>query len=649
MNLKYFKDILKKLYTEKDVEHVVNEIDVENRDFILSKANDLLKNTFTFDKPWDMERCIKPYKLGVLNWEIDPNGDEEWCFMLNRMDYLNYLVLAYKITNDCIYLNKTKELILSWIQAHKTMIPLRSTRTLDTAIRTMNIYEACIFIVNDLDENELSQICDSIYQQFAYLKKSYQPRYITSNWGSIQTAVICAIIPLLTEDYQNDQIYQFATNELHRQVIAQVYSDGMHWEQSTMYHIEVLNYLTKYLYYANRMNIAVNNEIVDAERKMTDALFAQTTPNRTIETFGDSDRSNDEDVFARATILLNDAKYRSLSSDTLDIESLYLLGAREAENYKKILPADNHDLCFDGIDSGMYTIKSSNQKDASFTMITNGSLGSGHGHSDNLHVSIYHKGKEFMIDPGRYTYREDDPLRIYFKSMRSHNTIIIDNNEYLRPSSSWSYDDFGIVSNNYMRHMGKCHYFEGSLIGHHPLSIITRKVVNIGDDIWIISDEIKCDGKHNLVKTFHLDGNVDLCDKDAYYESENAGVKVYSSEKMGIEDTLISLRYNELINSKKIVSTKEFTDSCSIYTIVTGQDVEFHKVTTLQNGDTECSSELVDTFTFQCSNEKYTVAVFHEEIFKGKKVFFTDGIPYHAKCVIVHEKNHVKTIFKMKA
>jgi len=649
MNLKYLKETLKKLYVFKDINNIAAELDEGEQRFILAKADELITNTFTFDKPWDMERCVKPYKLTVIDWEKDPNGDEEWCFMLNRMDYLNYLVMAYKISNNNDYFDKAKELILSWINSHKTIKPLRSTRTLDTAIRTMNIYEASIYMVNGLNDYELNIILENIYQQLEYLKNSYLTRYITSNWGSIQTASICAIIPLLIEDYENNAVYKFAVNELNRQVVAQVYSDGVQWEQSTMYHIEVLNYLMKYLYYAHYMNIQVDDAILDAAKKMADALLAQTTPNRTIETFGDSDRSNVEDVFARAAIIFEDPKYRSLAANKLDIESLYLLGTVSAKKYKMINSTDKTELYFDGIDSGMFTIKSSEKRDASFTMITNGSLGSGHGHSDNLHISIYHKGKPFMIDPGRYTYREGDPLRIYFKSMKSHNSMIIDNNEYLRPSSSWSYEDFGIVGNNYIRHIDNCHYFEGSLIGHAPLSIITRKVVNIGDGIWIIVDEIRCDGIHRLVKTFHLDNEADIRHKESFLESENAEVIVYSSEDMDIEDTVVSLRYNELKDSKKIVSTKEFTDSCTVFTIVAGKDVDYCQTHTFQNGETECSMNLVHTFEFKQNSKKYTVAIFHEEVYKGKKVFFTDGIPYHAKCVIVTEKNGTKKLLKMKA
>ncbi|WP_228410543.1 heparinase II/III domain-containing protein [Erysipelothrix piscisicarius] len=78
------------------------------------------------------------------------------------------------------------------------------------------------------------------------------------------------------------------------------------------------------------------------------------------------------------------------------------------------------------MDSGIFTTRSDWGSDAHFTRFTNGSLGSGHGHADNLHVSTYFQGKPVLFDPGRLTYREYDPRRMHLKGMESHNTVILD-------------------------------------------------------------------------------------------------------------------------------------------------------------------------------------------------------------------------------
>lgn len=52
-----------------------------------------MQNIFVFDKNLDMEKCLIPYQLENLNdWNVFKNGDDEWTFMLNRLEYLNYLI-----------------------------------------------------------------------------------------------------------------------------------------------------------------------------------------------------------------------------------------------------------------------------------------------------------------------------------------------------------------------------------------------------------------------------------------------------------------------------------------------------------------------------------------------------------------------------
>ena len=90
---------------------------------IISRADDVLEGRLYFTKIWDMERCETPYKVDfskctLEEWEVVPNGDPEWCFMLNRMDYLDDLCLAWLATRKERYAERAVSLMLSWVSAH---------------------------------------------------------------------------------------------------------------------------------------------------------------------------------------------------------------------------------------------------------------------------------------------------------------------------------------------------------------------------------------------------------------------------------------------------------------------------------------------------------------------------------------------------
>lgn len=49
-----------------------------------------------------------------------------------------------------------------------------------------------------------------------------------------------------------------------------------------------------------------------------------------------------------------------------------------------------------------------------------------HGHCDTGAFSLYWQGTPILVDPGRFNYREDDPLGMYGVSARAHNAVLVD-------------------------------------------------------------------------------------------------------------------------------------------------------------------------------------------------------------------------------
>ncbi len=621
---------------------------------IIAHADELMHQTFTFNKTWDMERCLTPYTLPVIDWNTHQNDDPEWCFMLNRMDYLDHLLLASLLTGEIRYTDKAKEYILNWIAAHPTIVSEPSTRTLDTGIRVMNWMEALPYLsmLHVLNEDELTRITDSMLAQMQYLKENYLPKYKTSNWGSIQTCAIVSVLPFLRADFLSDPLYQWALDEMTLQFSIQVYPDGMHWEQSTMYHIEVLNYGMKAVHYMGLHLQPCPSAVKEQVYALAKALAGQLTPSGEIETFGDSDRVCARDVLSRAALLFDDPTFRFVGLDELDPESLYVLGVPAAQRYATLPASAPQSMHYDGEDSGMYTLRSSWDKDASFTMFTNGSLGSGHGHSDNLHLSACYQGDPVLIDCGRFTYREDHPLRVQLKGMAAHNGVMIDDKAYCVPSDSWGYADFGLPLKNYVRHAGNLHYFEGAMLGHDPLQVWVRKVIVVDPAIWMIVDEVKCDGAHEAHSRLHFDPAVTVSPAGDCHRvtTPHAALTLTCPGAVSYTSEPCSLRYNEQQPHTVVHSKTAFTDSATLITTLCGDGITVQDAPVFQNLTEPTAPDFAQARKFILSpTESYTVAVYSKEIYHGKKVLSCEGMPYHAKCVVIHEKDGHKQLTILKA
>ena len=649
--MNFMKASLDFLIAEKKINTLSSFLSETEKALIFQRAEELMQQTFIFDKPWDMERCLTPYRLAPLDWNAQRNDDEEWCFMLNRMDYLDYLILASLLSHEIKYAEQAKHYILDWIAAHSQIKPEPSTRTLDTGIRVMNWFEALPYLefLGCLSDCEREKIGHSMQTQLAYLKDSYLPKYKTSNWGSIQTCAMVSVLPFLLEDYQKDPLYLWAKDEMELQFSIQVYPDGMHWEQSTMYHIEVLNYGMKALYYMGLRK--ESSSIQEPVYRLAKSLLYQLTPSGGIETFGDSDRVCARDVFTRAAVLFSDCQFRFAGTESCDLESAYVLGGSGAAHYNAMSAEQPTQLCYDGTDSGMYVIRSSWSPDASFTMFTNGSLGSGHGHSDNLHISLTHKGQEILIDSGRYTYREDDALRTQLKGMQAHNGIILDEHEYCLPSDSWGYADFGLPLKNYVRHAGSIHYLEGYLVGHDPLQIWMRKVIFMAPSIWLIVDEVKADGVHKAHTRFHFDPSLTLKVQGTQLSIEGTSLLMTPPHcEMLLTKEACSLRYNEQLPHTVLHCKQSFTNHLTQISAFYDRSIQMEAVPVYQNLTEVMSPEIAQARKFILSEqESYTVAICSQEIYKGKKVLSCEGMPYHAKCVVIHQVGDEKQLIVLKA
>lgn len=652
MNLIYSKQQLTKMMMQKVITKLQDDICGDEKVHMLQHAKQLLNNTFTFDKPWDMERCLTPYTLPEIDWNTQHNEDEEWCFMLNRLDYLSDLIIAGLLTEEHCYFDKVKYFILHWIAQHQVMKQEPSTRTLDTGIRIMNMMECLPYLlyVNGITDDELDGVLTHLEKQIEYLKNEYQTKYTLSNWGSIQTCAIVSILPLLDEQYALHPIFKWAQEEIKTQFEIQIYEDGLHWEQSTMYHVEVLNYAMKALYYQSFYNFILDPIVQLQTKKMVQALRYQATPKMEIETFGDSDRVSIMDVLMRACILFKTNEWKLQNHTSLDSDSIYMLGSNAATYYDSLPIGPSPECTFDGVDSGLYTIRSSWEDCASFTMFTNGSLGSGHGHSDNLHVSIYHHGIPIFIDSGRYTYRDDHPLRLHLKGMKAHNSLLLDEREFCLPSDSWGYRDFGIPQKNYVRHKQNLHYIEGTLLGHSPLQVLTRKIICIDPSIWCIVDEVKADGEHTLHKRFHADPEITIQKKEQCLHISGEDVlHMYVDGEVHVLQEDGSLRYNERQSHCVVQTSQTFQDCLNSTSILCEPHIEVLDIPVFQGKDIPFPTEVAGAKKFILSPmESYTIVVFHKEVFEGRKICFCEGVPFHAKCVVIHEKNNTKKLISLR-
>ena len=646
----------------------------EEAEKILAQADRLMAHTFSFEDRWDMEPCREPFTLKEMIWDRSPNGDPEWIFMLNRHEYMNKLLIAGWLTGDKAYVEKLKWFLFHWIQANPILPEgTVTTRTIDTGIRCMSWQYLLLHLLGEglMEEREAAGILESMKEQFASLRKRYIGKYTLSNWGVLQTASICNGYLWFHEYLPSDGTEDWAWQELERQIGLQVLDDGAHWEQSMMYHMEVLLACMKLLA-SCRAWVRIENRtefwrdtdwLEKAVDRMSRYVLFASGPDHLQIAQCDSDVTDVRDVMVKAAVLTGDGRYRYAGYDTADLDSAWMFGSAGVTGYSAMAGRKPESLSLAAADAGHIFFRSSWEEDSHFTYMKCGPLGSGHGHADLTHISLHYRGCPILVDSGRYSYVEEEPLRPFLKSAQAHNVCVIDGESHGRPRGSWGYDSFGQSFKNYYREQGPVHYgemaYHGCLMsGAHYLVI--RKVMAVDQGIWMIVNDIRCDGGHEVKEYYHLDSAVQGTPMGT--GTDGAGecwrlcsggddaMTVLGSRPFEAVPCVISKQYNQKEKSTCLVRKNGFTDRITDWTCLFGEGTEAEKTQVFQYGSSRPETEeQVTAMSFCLSpDESWDFLVWNQETWQGGKIHDCRGVPVYAKAAAIHTIKGNTTLYRLR-
>lgn len=673
--IKYW-EIYKK---DKTVEYIKKNCK-EEVDELMRQADMLLNQTFIFQDKWDMEPCQIPYKMSLDTWVESPNGDEEWVFMLNRHDFLMKLWYAFLLTDDEKYVAKLRWYMFDWIEKNPiTEKGTDATRTIDTGIRCMNWCHLILpmYAIGKIDENEVIRLLEVINQQFINLRKRYIGKYSLSNWGVLQTTAMCMAY-IWYREFLSEEIEDWAWTELANQLEMQILEDGAHWEQSAMYHVEVLNCISKVLqqiYMAEQIGIILSDKaeyairedkewtsdreatagpgegydgytsgwLVNAVRVLSRHVLYTVDPEGNQLAQCDSDVTNIKDVMVRSSILLDGGEiYRYMSGPYMDMDSVWQFGASGIRKFENTLAVKPKQLIWNGEYCGNINIRSSWEADANYTWVKNSTLGSGHGHTDQGHISLYLKGKPFLVDSGRYTYREDEPLRMQLKNPMAHNVCVIDGESGGNADTSWTNDSCGEVLKNYFNSKNGVHFMELSTYGalkDGTLYVIIRKVIILDDGVWISVQNVICNGKHEAIEYFHLDDAVKVKNDGERLCLQNGSTTlcVYCKEGITEKTGKISKKYNELIDAVVLEKNAVFTDKYISDVVLADEKFSITSVDVYQYGkDIPASKEVVQAWDITTEEGlQWTIVIWNAETYRGGKMYYCHEVPIYGKALAI--------------
>ncbi len=623
---------------------------------VIDAAERVRQNIYLFDLPWDMEQTHVPVKFeGAIDWLACPNGDEEWTFMLARHGQILQLAEAFAITGNRSYAEKAAEILADFTQNAPLTEQTKSTtwRTLDVGIRAANwcaaypILQQAGVIGSALHKT----FFDNLAAHGAYLLAADNTFTRLSNWGVIADAGLYVTGLFLG----NEHYASTALMRLERMVALQIMPDGTHWEQSPMYHNEVLAALLLVLAVAKQHEKTVPSAIKEAARAMCKSDIAAQKPDGRQFLQGDSDDTCQKDLLTRGAYLLQDAEIKSAAYETLDFDTLFLCGQAANAEYAA-LPAAPQLLKSAALrESGNFYLRAGAGEHALCTHFFCAAMGSGHGHAALLHVDVTYGAHDILVDSGRFTY-VDGAMRCLLKSAKMHNTIVVDGVDFSPPQDSWAFTHKAQPLATYFYEGNGYSVCEGGHLGYTGLEnpvVVQRMVLALAPNLVCICDSAHTNGMHHYARHFHFsnEGNVAQEGESAvYHGGVCAQLCTSGEEKIAITAAPYARHYNALEEKSCVTLSKKCEGFASFFTALYLGDekdkpVEITRmpVVSARYGTLFSQSE-AEAFSIALPGEEvYTVLVRHADCSAGVDIF-TVGRLYGYARILVHQKSTDKTV-----
>ena len=292
---------------------------------------------------------------------------------------------------------------------------------------------------------------------------------------------------------------------LTREADAQVYEDGAYINQSHNYHRVIAQ---EYLFASRWYRTAFGRDEPRAWRaalaRSLDFLYAHQNPtDGRLPNFGANDGS-----LPRVLSTCDFSDFRPLLqalSLHLRGERLYPAGPWDEEAAwslggealgAPLAARDRPGASFAA--TGYHVLRGDDR--ASFACLRCGSVRDRFGQIDMLHVDLWWRGVNVLVDGGTYLYSGPEAWHAHFLGTSSHNTVTVDGRDQMLHYRRFKFLYWTKAALLVFREAPGRTLAVGEHRGYarHPGAVVHRRsVLRVGDDLWIIADALLGEGEHD--------------------------------------------------------------------------------------------------------------------------------------------------------
>jgi len=461
----------------------------------------------------------KPW-FNVRYLDYNEAGDSKVTWELNRHQHFVTLAKAFGLSGDAKY---ASELFAQWHHWHSQNpypIGINWASSLEVAFRSLS-WIWTYFLMAD------SPAMPSGFR-LSWLRalavsgrhiECYLSTYFSPNTHLLGEVVALFFIGTLCPEIPSAARWkQLGWKLVQREATRQVRGDGLHFEQSTYYHVYALDFFLQSAILASVNQIEVPEEFDRTLEMMLDVLAALARGG-IVPGFGDDDGGrlfdparnrmlHMTDPLATGAVLFGRGDFKVLAGGPRE-ETLWLLGEAGIREFGRIaaIPVPESSAAFRA--SGLYLMSGESQK---WQLVVDagpqGAHTAGHGHADALSVTLTASGRELLMDSGTFEYVGPDSEREHYCITRAHNPLMIAGKDQAQPRGPFGWQRLPLVQAEGWISGRTFDLFVGSHDGYSRLpnpAIHRRFVLAARAGLFLVRDLVLGFGEYSLDLFWHLD------------------------------------------------------------------------------------------------------------------------------------------------
>jgi len=522
----------------------------------------------------------EPYFVGNPPlWHDNPVNDNEYVWVLNRMEHWVTLLQAYLLEDNGAYAEKVVSELYDWVEkCPRPEIPAgldemyeefdspTPWRSLEIGMRMFKTWPSILTYLAGtpyFSEELLEIYAISVYEHSEVLRTVSPEFYPDADHNHYLMEMLGLYVAMVAfpEFKVSDKWKQFGKHELERCASAQITEGGGQIEGCPHYHNETMYYF--YLAEMTAQNDGTNfsEDYRALLTKAIDYTIYTLRPTGVNVPWGDSDAS----TFAVRTGVygyysLNDRRCLNVlkillgEEQTIQVALTYIWDTRDIDTFISALQAPAPD----SIDMELSTYQKELKQVAFRTDWTTKAISiffacrtpvyNTHQHIDPMGFDLTALGKALFVDPGRYTYSED-PLRQVFKSATSHSTITVNDTEPFEYISSW---EFGPQKEgNIACFISDEHSFiaEAEQLNFEP-HVHNRLIALMSSLVFIVADKVSSLQSESTVQIYYHRDTLDLEIADERLKDNSPDVRASIGCSANLEVSLLPGYVSELMDIK---------------------------------------------------------------------------------------------------